>query len=167
MAFSALITIGSAGTDTGPFDLYSDTDSYVTPFETGVLKASLLAGYTSSLVPDSTATIRVKSASALCTNYVDMSFDAPETYTRAFSTGGPFYGSNTLTCVPTSPNVGIWLNNTDFSTFSSNGGILAVGMILHSDGTGTLATYTRVYDPLTTTIWDVSTGVITGVNALC
>lgn len=167
MAFSALITIGAAGTDTGPFDLYSDVDSYVTAFETGVAKASLLAGYTSSVVPDATATIRVKSASALCTNYVDMSFGAPTTYTRAFSTGGPFQGGNSLTCVPTGSNVGIWLNNTDYSTFSSNGGVLEAGMVLHSNGTGTLATYTKVYDPAATTIWNVSTGVITTVDTIC
>jgi len=167
MSFSALITLSSAGADTGPFDLYSDTDGYTTAFETSVAKSSLLAGYTSTVVPDSTETIRVKSSNANCANYVDMSFTAPTTYYRAFSTGGPFQGGNSLTCIPSGSNVAIWLNNTDFSTFNSNGGLLEAGMVLHSDSSGTVATYTRVYDPLSLTIFDVSSGVIGSVFAYC
>ena len=66
------ITLTTAGADTGPFNLYSDVDGYISAFETGVSKASLLAGYTSSLVPNGTTTVRVMSASALCTNYIDI-----------------------------------------------------------------------------------------------
>lgn len=66
------ITLTTAGADTGPFNLYSDVDGFISAFETGVSKASLLAGYTSSLVPNGTTTIRVMSASALCTNYIDI-----------------------------------------------------------------------------------------------
>ena len=40
---TVLITLTLAGADTGPFDLYSDLDGYITPFETGVSKAALLA----------------------------------------------------------------------------------------------------------------------------
>jgi len=77
MAFSATITLAAAGSDTGPFNLYSNVDSYATPFETGVSKSSLLAGYVSSLVPNSTSTVRVKSNSINCTNYVDMAVNNP------------------------------------------------------------------------------------------
>ena len=66
------ITLTTAGADTGPFNLYSDVDGYLSAFETGVSKASLLAGYISSLVPNGTTIVRVMSASALCTNYVDI-----------------------------------------------------------------------------------------------
>jgi len=52
MARSVYITLTSAGVDTGPFNLYSNADSYVTPFETNVSKASLLVGYLSKLVPN-------------------------------------------------------------------------------------------------------------------
>jgi len=76
MAFSATISLTSAAVDTGPFDLYSDTDSFVTAFESGVSKASLLAGFLSSNVPTGTVTCRVKSTGA-CTNYVDMPIDDP------------------------------------------------------------------------------------------
>lgn len=69
MAKSVLITLTTAGADTGPFDLYSDADSFAIPFEIGVPKSSLVAGYTSPFVPDSATTIRVASVSS-CTNYV-------------------------------------------------------------------------------------------------
>ena len=66
-----LITLTSAAGNTGPtFDLYSDADGYVTAFETGVAKSSLLAGYTSNVVPNAATVIRCKSVGT-CTNYVD------------------------------------------------------------------------------------------------
>lgn len=68
---TVLITLTTAGADTGPFDLYSDTDGYLVPFENNVPKASLVSGYTSILVPGGTTIIRVKSDS-LCTNYIDL-----------------------------------------------------------------------------------------------
>lgn len=72
MAQTVLITLTTAGLDTGPFDLYSDADAYVTPFEIGVTKAVLVAGYTSTVVPDAATTIRVKSM-GVCTNFIDLS----------------------------------------------------------------------------------------------
>jgi hypothetical protein len=68
---TVLITLTTAGTDSGPFDLYSNLDGYVSAFETGVSKSALLAGYSSALVPESTTTIRVKS-DGVCLNYVDI-----------------------------------------------------------------------------------------------
>jgi hypothetical protein len=68
---NVLITLTTAGADTGPFNLYSNVDSYVTAFETGVAKSALVAGYLTALVPTSTNTVRVKST-GLCTNYIDI-----------------------------------------------------------------------------------------------
>ena len=79
MPFS-VITLAAAGTDTGPFDLYSDDDSYAVAFETGVSKSSLLAGYY-TFVPNAATVVRVKSASALCTNFVDMEITSTTTTT--------------------------------------------------------------------------------------
>jgi len=67
-----VITLTTAGSDTGPFNLYSDSDGYTAAFETGVSKASLLAGYTSTLVPNGTTIVRVMSVNPLCSNYVDI-----------------------------------------------------------------------------------------------
>jgi hypothetical protein len=72
MAQTALITLTTAGADTGPFSLYSNIDGYVTPFQTGVSKSALQAGYLSTVIPDTTTIVRVKSTSLFCTNYVDL-----------------------------------------------------------------------------------------------
>jgi hypothetical protein len=84
MPFS-VITLAAAGADTGPFDLYSDVDSYAVAFETGVSKSSLLAGYY-TFFPIGATIIRVKSASALCTNFVNMEIITTTTTT---TTAGP------------------------------------------------------------------------------
>jgi hypothetical protein len=68
---TVLITLTTAGTDSGPFNLYSNLDGFLTPFETGVSKSSLLAGYASALVPNFTSAIRILSAGS-CSNYIDV-----------------------------------------------------------------------------------------------
>jgi len=85
MAQTVTITLTAAGTDTGPFDLYSDADGYVAPFETGVLKIVLEAGYTSVLVPNGATIIRVVSTGT-CTNYVDIPIAVITTTTTTSST---------------------------------------------------------------------------------
>lgn len=60
MPSSAVITLTSAGLDNNTFSLYSDVDSYTTPFETGISKANMLAGYNTTLIPDGTTIIRIK-----------------------------------------------------------------------------------------------------------
>jgi hypothetical protein len=69
---TVLITLTTAGSSTGPFSLYSNVDSYSTPFVTGVSRSSLLAGYTSTVVPNGTTIVRVMSTGT-CTNYTDIS----------------------------------------------------------------------------------------------
>ena len=82
---TVLITLNIAGANTGPFDLYSDVDGYISAFETGVLKASLEAGYTSYVVPDDTTIIRVMS-NGECTNYIDISVTLITTTTTTSTT---------------------------------------------------------------------------------
>lgn len=60
------ITLSLAGTETGPFDLYSNVDGFTTPFATGVSRAALLAGYETT-APDGTITVRLDDLNALCT----------------------------------------------------------------------------------------------------
>jgi len=78
---TVFITLTIAGSDSGPFDLYSDYDFFTIPFETGVSKSALLAGYSSSLVPDDTKEIRIKSTGTFCTNYIDIVVDITTTTT--------------------------------------------------------------------------------------
>ena len=75
-----LLTLTVAGADTGPFDLYSNVDGYVSAFETGVAKAALLSGYTTTFAPSGTTTVRVKST-GLCTNEIDIVLTVPTTTT--------------------------------------------------------------------------------------
>jgi hypothetical protein len=77
---TVFITLTIAGSDSGPFDLYSDLDGYVSAFETNVSKSSLVSGYASSLVPDYTTNIRVKSK-GVCENYLDIPVTTPTTTT--------------------------------------------------------------------------------------
>jgi len=61
MAFTIRILLTSLGANAGPtFNLYSDNDGYVTSFDSAT-QAQLLAGYTSTLVPDNTTRIKVVS----------------------------------------------------------------------------------------------------------
>lgn len=73
MAFSVTITLTTAGSNVGPFDLYSDVDSYAVPFETNITRLQLIGGYYCfNTVPDGTTTIQVKSTD-ICTNSVFLS----------------------------------------------------------------------------------------------
>ena len=96
------LILTSAGLDTGPFDLYSDLDGFVTPFETGVLKATLILGY-STTVPDYATIVRVKSTND-CVNYVDINLQYPitSTTTTTTTTASPTTTTTTtaFVCVP-------------------------------------------------------------------
>jgi hypothetical protein len=80
MPKSVIIKLTTAGTSTGPFNLLSDYDSYVSPFETNKSKATLVTGYTSSLVPNTATIVRVLSSGS-CTNYVDLPISGSVTTT--------------------------------------------------------------------------------------
>jgi hypothetical protein len=115
---TVLIYLTTAGAGTGPFNLYSNLDGYVTPFETGVAKASLttLPGYTTALVPDGTTTIRVQSTGA-CTNYIDIIIGATTTTT---TTSGAL--TTTTTASPTSTTT-TTLTPAECGEFSLEGGV--------------------------------------------
>jgi hypothetical protein len=46
-----------------PYSLYSDSDNYVTPFQTGITSTELYSGFTSFYVPDDANYIKIKSNS--------------------------------------------------------------------------------------------------------
>jgi hypothetical protein len=81
---TVLLTLTTAGSDTGPFDLYSNLD-YIVPFETGISKIDLEAGYITT-APDYAIIIRVTSTED-CINYVDITLveTTTTTTTIAFS----------------------------------------------------------------------------------
>lgn len=78
---TVFITLTVAGSDSGPFDIYSNLDGFLVPFETGIDKSTLEAGYASALVPDYTSIIRIQSTSTLCTNHIDVEVSTTTTTT--------------------------------------------------------------------------------------
>ena len=66
------VTLTSACADSGPCDLYVDSDGYVTPVVTGISIAVLTGfGYYLASVPTGTTTIRIQNTGT-CTNYEDV-----------------------------------------------------------------------------------------------
>lgn len=96
---TSLITLTTAGTDSGPFNLYSNLDGFTTAFETAVPKVDLLAGYASSLVPDFTTTIRVLSTGT-CTTYIDIILEPMPTTTSTSTSSTSSTTTTTTTSIP-------------------------------------------------------------------
>jgi len=84
------------------------------------------------------------------------------TFTKTLSPYGAWVGADNLTCLPTTPNVVIYLNNSDYATFQSNGGLLEPGMTLYSSA-NVLVTYNTIYDPGATAIYGIASGVMGNV----
>jgi hypothetical protein len=138
MPQTVIITLTTAGLDTGPFNLYSDVDSYVTPFETGVTKPSLLVGYVSTLVPNAATIIRVKSVNELCNNYIDLTIPTTTT-TSSTTTLVPPTTTTTTTGTPTTTTTTTVFECVDCRNWEYNGATIpAEGDVIHyyrcSDG---------------------------------
>lgn len=67
------------GSSVGPFDLFSNADSYVVPFDTNIPLSTLLSGYTVEL-PVGATIVRVQSLGT-CTNYIDLPVNCTTTTT--------------------------------------------------------------------------------------
>lgn len=65
------ILLTTPTTDAGPFNLYSDTDSFAAAFATNISKETLLSGYVANNVPNGTTIVRLVSVGAECNNYID------------------------------------------------------------------------------------------------
>jgi len=119
---TVLITLTLAGADTGPFDLYSDLDGYTTPFETGVSKAALLAGYLSSLVPDGTTNILVQST-GVCDRDLFLNVEGYPTTTTTTSSSTSTTTTSTSTSTTTTTTTALpctnYYNNTE-TTYTIN-----------------------------------------------
>ena len=72
------IQLTSAGTDVGPFNLYSNLSGV--PFAVGVAKSTLLAGANYTTVPDGTTVVQIES-SGVCENSIYITVDATTTTT--------------------------------------------------------------------------------------
>lgn len=73
--FSVKIQLNFSSVNTGPrgtFDLYSDLDGFVTPFEKCLQRSQLENGYVSYLVPKGTSIVRIKTVCFDCDTYIDL-----------------------------------------------------------------------------------------------
>jgi hypothetical protein len=103
------------GGDAGPFNLYSDTDGYVTPFATNISASALIAGYTVTNVPDGTTIIKVQSV-GVCTNFVNVQVNVLPTTTTTSSSSTT---STSTTAGPTTTTTSSSSTSTSSTTTST------------------------------------------------
>jgi len=115
---TVLITLTVAGLDATIFDLYSDIDGFTTPFETDIPVASLIAGYSSSLVPDYTSVIRIQ-AKEKCVNYIDIVLENTTTTTSSSTTTTTSSSSTTTTTTSSSTSTTTSSSTSTTTTTSS------------------------------------------------
>jgi hypothetical protein len=117
------ITLTTAGSDTGPFDLYSDLDGYTSPFQTGVARTVLVAGLTTGTVPDGTTEILVQSTGTCERDLYLIVEGAPTTTTTSTTTSTT---STTTTIAPSEYILAQIANYADASSGCSLGTILRI-----------------------------------------
>lgn len=93
---TSLITLTLAGSDVGPFNIYSNLDGFTTPTVTNISRAALVAGYTATL-PEGTTEVLVKSTGPCNRDLYLMISGAPAPVTTTTTSS-----STTLTPPPTS-----------------------------------------------------------------
>ena len=79
---TVLVTLTLAGSDTGPFNLYSNSDGFTNAIATGVSRSALLAGYNLTGVPEDASIVRAQSTGT-CTNFLDMYLSGGTTTTTS------------------------------------------------------------------------------------
>lgn len=125
------ITLTNPGTDTGPFNIYTNMDNYVVPIATSIPRSTLVgAGYT-AVVDGNTATIKVESTGT-CTSSIFLPVIRPTTTSTSSTT------SSTTT---TPPAPGSTTTTTTTGTPGSTTTTTTTGQVVNST-TSTTTTYT-------------------------
>jgi hypothetical protein len=93
---TVLITLTTAGSNTGPFDLYSNEDGFSTIITSGISRASLLSGYEAT-VPNGTTEVLLQSTGTCDRDLYLNVVGAPTTTTTTSST-------TSTTSTSTTPN---------------------------------------------------------------
>lgn len=120
MAKSVLIIMTGAGLDVGPImALYSDVDGYAVPFESGILRSVLEAGYTSNVVPDPAAIIRVVCTDGLCVGSYEDSIISTSTTTSTSTSSTTSTSTSTTTSTSTSTTTSTSTSTTTSTSTSS------------------------------------------------
>lgn len=154
-----LITLTLAGSDTGPFNLYSNVDGYTIAFETGISRAALIAGYTSTLAPEYTTEVLVESVGTCNRDLYLVVSGAPTTTTTSSTSTSTSTTSTTTTptpysCIEGDRNAIATCSGGDAAQFTINVGYKALvtpGGYFYS-GTGTRYYYAYIYNSTNTAI---------------
>jgi hypothetical protein len=137
MAKSVLIIMTGAGLDVGPImALYSDADGYAVPFESGILRSALEAGYTSNLVPDAATIIRVVCTDGLCVgSYEDSSITTTTTTSTSTSTTSTSTSTTTSTSTSTTTSTSTSSTTSTTSTTTTAIPVVPCGTVVNANGT--------------------------------
>lgn len=100
MSKIVLIKLNSAGSDTGPFDVYYD---FINLIQSSVSKTSLTTTGITASVPDSANNIRIISNSEYCDNRIDLQIPAVTTSTTTTSTTTTSTTTTSTTTTTTAP----------------------------------------------------------------
>lgn len=163
---TVLVTLTLAGTDTGPFNLYSNVDGYVSAIATGVSKAALQAGYSLTGVPDNATIIRAQST-GVCTNFLDMSLSGGTTTTTSSTSSSSTTSTSTTDIIPCLTGDTTAVSSCDFSEsalFTVNPGRSAqiVPGGYYYSGTGTRTYQAYIMNAANTTVLYTFTYTQTG-----
>ena len=115
------ITLTLAGSDTGPFNLYSNVDGYTAPFQTNVAKSVLVSGLTTSTVADGTTEILVQSIGTCNRDLYLPVAGAPTTTSTTSSTTSTTSSTTTgtpLSCITGDRNAIATCSNGDVAQFT-------------------------------------------------
>jgi len=164
------ITLTLAGSDTGPFNLYSNVDGYVSAFQTGVARSTLVAGLTTGTVPDGTTEILVESVGTCNRDLYLPVAGAPTTTSTTSSTTSTTSTTTTGTpfsCITGDRNAIATCSGGDAAQFTIAVGyeaaIIPGGYFYSGSGTRTYSAY--IYDSTNSTILYSLTYTQTGSTA--
>ena len=133
---TVLITLTTAGDNTGPFDLYSNEDGFSTIITSGISRANLLSGYEAT-VPDGTTEVLLQSV-GVCDRDLYLNVVGAPTTTSTTSTTSSTTSSTTTpnpdeyylaqigryalrNGCPTASILRVFLDASDYALFEDNG----------------------------------------------
>lgn len=146
---TGIITLNIAGTDTGPFNLYSNINGYISAFAVNITKAQLLAGYVTDAIPNGTTIIRIMSIGD-CTNYIDVPLPNCLLIGTGVITIPPPTTTTTTTTLPLTTTT-----STSISTSTTTTTVIPTTTTTTSSSTST-TTSTTTATPTTTTTTTVT-----------
>lgn len=147
---NVLITLTSAGLNTGPFTVYSNADNYIATIASGISRQMALDGFLCTNVPNSATILRVQSLGT-CSNYVDLPIAVPVTTTTTTTVAPPITTTTTSTLPPTTTTTTTGSVPPTTTTTTTAGGGTTTTTTTSGGGTTTTTTTSAPTTTTTTT----------------